>query len=428
MSGKMGPFQLINRKEGVGDMSKSFNIPKQRVLEAWKIVRSNKGAGGIDKESLEDFEKNLKDNLYKIWNRMSSGCYFPPPVRAVDIPKTHGTRRLGIPTVGDRVAQTVVKLTLEPELEPHFLGDSYGYRPGRSAHQAVLVTRKRCWQYDWLLEFDIKGMFDSIRHDLIMQALRHHTREKWILLYCERWLKAPMMDPQGEIIERTAGTPQGGVISPLLMNLFMHYGFDLWMARSFPSNLWVRYADDGCIHAKTKQEAEIIRDRLRQRLQEIGLEMHSEKTQIVYCRDSNRRGEHKPDRFDFLGFEFRMRPASSRNGKIFLSFQPAVAKTKLKAMRHYIKYKLHIRYRVDLSIVQIASWINPIVRGWLNYYGASYKSALIPLCRFLNDTLAMWAARKYKKLNRGRRNAYGFLKKIYAKEPGLFVHWNWERP
>ena len=397
-------------------------------MEAWRIVKANKGAGGIDRESLEDFERNLSDNLYKIWIRMSSGCYFPPPVRGVDIPKTNGTRRLGVPTIGDRVAQTVVKLTLEPEIETHFLDDSYGYRPGKSAHQAVLTTRKRCWRYDWLLEFDVKGMFDNIRHDLVMKALTHHTQEKWILLYCERWLKAPMISPEGKIIERTRGTPQGGVISPLLMNLFMHYGFDLWMSRTHPQNPWARYADDGCIHAQTKQEAKALWESLGLRLLEIGLEMHPEKTRIVYCRDSNRRGTHKPDRFDFLGFEYKNREARSGNGEMFLSFLPAVSPSKLREMRRHIKYKLKLRYRVDLSIKQIAIWINPIVRGWLNYYGASYRSALIPLCRYLNDTLARWAARKFKSLNRGRRNSYNFLKRIHARQPKLFVHWSWERP
>ena len=409
-------------------MSKSYDIPKQRVMEAWKCVKANKGAGGIDEESLEDFERNLKDNLYRIWNRMSSGCYFPPPVRAVDIPKTNGTRRLGVPTVGDRVAQTVVKLTLEPELEPHFLDDSYGYRPGKSAHQALLATRKRCWQYDWVLEFDIKGMFDNIRHDLILKALRNHTSEKWILLYCERWLKAPMVSPDGTTIDRVKGTPQGGVVSPLLMNLFMHYSFDLWMSRTFPETPWVRYADDGCMHARSRQEAETIRDCLRDRLNEVGLEMHPKKTQIVYCRDSNRRGQHRPNSFIFLGFEFKTRTARSRNGNMFLSFLPVVAKSKLKAMRRYIKHQLRIRYRVDLSMEMIASWINPIVRGWLNYYGASYKSAMIPLCRYLNDTLARWASRKFKKLNRGRQNSYNLLKKAYSKQPRLFVHWDLARP
>ncbi len=410
-------------------MSRTYQIPKERVVEAWKIVKANKGAGGIDKESLEEFEKNLKNNLYKIWNRMSSGSYFPSPVRSVDIPKSDGrTRKLGIPTVGDRVAQAVVKLSLEPEVEKHFLDNSYGYRPGRSARDAMLVTRKRCWKYNWVLEFDIKGMFDSIPHELIMKALNHHTNEKWILLYCERWLKAPMMEANGEITARLKGTPQGGVISPLLMNLFMHYGFDCWMQRTFPSNLWVRYADDGCIHARSRPEAEKVHDALQARLRKIGLEMHPEKTRIVYCRDGNRGAQHKPDSFEFLGFEYKARSAKTRSGLMFMSFLPAVAKTKLHGMRRYIKHRLKLRYRVDLSIEAIAEWINPIVQGWLNYYGASYKSALVPICRYLNDTLARWAARKFKRLKRGRKNAYNFLKRVYAKQSNLFVHWAMARP
>lgn len=410
-------------------MTKPFNIPKQRVLEAWKCVKANKGAGGVDEESIEEFEVNLKDNLYKIWNRMSSGCYMPPAVKAVDIPKANGgLRRLGVPTVGDRVAQTVVKLTLEPCLEPHFFGDSYGYRPGKSAHMAMRVTRKRCWEFDWLLEFDVKGMFDNINHELIIKALNHHGIDKWIIIYCERWLKAATISPEGASIARLQGTPQGGVISPLLMNLFMHYGFDSWMQRTFPDNPWVRYADDGCVHAKTKEEAEEIRIELTKRLSEIGLEIHPNKTRIIYCRDSNRKGTDMPDSFVFLGFEFKTREARSKTGNLFLSFLPALSKEKLREMRRHIKYKLRIKQRVDLAIEQIATWINPIIRGWLNYYGASYKSALVPLCSYLNDTLARWAAKKFKKLHRGRINSYAHLKKICAMKPKLFAHWAVKQP
>lgn len=411
------------------EKTKSYEIPKQLFLEAWKKVKANDGSHGIDQESIEDFERHLKDNLFKIWNRMSSGSYFPPNVRGVNIPKAKGGKRLlGIPTVGDRVAQSVVKSMLEPMLEQIFHEDSYGYRPSRSAHMAILITRKRCWKYDWILEFDIKGMFDNISHELILRALRHHTQNKWILLYCERWLKAPVQMANGEIIERTRGTPQGGVISPLMMNLFMHYGFDHWMKRGFPNNPWVRYADDGCIHAASKEEAEAIRNQLEQRLSEIGLELHAEKTKIVYCRDENRKGNHKPDSFVFLGYEFATRGAKTKSGTLFCSFLPSVSKDAIKRIRHQIKHKLAIRYRVDLSLAQIAEWINPIVRGWLNYYGVSYASSLRPLCRYLNDTLARWAQRKFKKLDRGRMNAYELLKNAYKGNPKLFVHWGYVRP
>jgi len=231
------------------DKTKPFEISKQVVWKAYKRVKANQGAAGIDEESITKFEENLKDNLYKIWNRMSSGTYFPPPVKAVEIPKKSGGKRvLGIPTVADRVAQMVAKMYLEPEVEPHFLADSYGYRPGKSALDAVGVTRQRCWRYDWLLEFDIKGLFDNISHELLMRAVRKHTASKWLILYIERWLKAPFQTADGRLIERESGTPQGGIVSPVLANLFLHYAFDLWMARNRPQNPWARYADDGVAH------------------------------------------------------------------------------------------------------------------------------------------------------------------------------------
>lgn len=218
-----------------------FTISKQLVMQAYKRVKANAGAAGIDQQSLECFGKGLKNNLYKLWNRMSSGSYFPPPVKAVAIPKkTGGERILGVPTVADRIAQKVVKLTLEPEMDKHFHPDSYGYRPNKSALDAVGVTRQRCWQYDWVVEFDIKGLFDNIPHDLLMKAVRKHTDCKWSLLYIERWLKAPMQMPEGQATERTQGTPQGGVISPLLSHLFLHYVFDVWMSKRHSTLSWCR--------------------------------------------------------------------------------------------------------------------------------------------------------------------------------------------
>lgn len=292
---------------------KSFEISKHQVLEAYKRVKANQGAAGIDEINISEFEKDLKSNLYKIWNRMSSGSYFPPPVKAVKIPKkSGGARILGVPTVGDRVAQMVAKLYFEPTVEPYFHPDSYGYRPGKSAIDAVGITRQRCWKYDWVLEFDIKGLFDNIDHELLMKAVRKHTDCKWIILYIERWLKAPFEAEEGEIIERTAGTPQGGVISPVLGNLFMHYAFDKWMERNFPNNPWARYADDAVAHCWTKGQAEQLLAKLELRLKECKLELHPEKTRIIYCKDGKRRGKHPEDKFDFLGYTFRRRLVKSK--------------------------------------------------------------------------------------------------------------------
>src|SRR6201993_1126333 len=305
---------------------KPFNITKKQVYEAYKAVKSNAGSAGVDGQTIEQFDSDLKNNLYKLWNRMSSGSYFPPPVRAVSIPKkTGGQRILGVPTVTDRVAQMVVKQIIEPDLDSIFLADSYGYRPGKSALDAIGVTRKRCWKYDWVLEFDIKGLFDNIDHELLLRAVRKHVQCKWALLYIERWLKAPMEREDGTTVERTRGTPQGGVVSPILANLFMHYTFDLWMARTHPDLPWCRYADDGLVHCCTEKEAEAVKAELQARLAACHLEMHPAKTKIVYCRDGKRRGKYSNVKFDFLGYQFRpRRVATAQRKEYFCGYTPAV--------------------------------------------------------------------------------------------------------
>ena len=284
--------------------------------------------------SIEAFDRDLKGNLYKLWNRLSSGSYFPPPVKAVPIPKKGGGERvLGVPTVADRIAQTVVKDYLEPILEPCFLDDSYGYRPGKSAHDALAVTRKRCWRYDWVLEFDIRGLFDNIDHELLIRAVRKHTDCRWVLLYIERWLKAPFQTAEGTEAAREKGTPQGGVVSPLLANLFLHYVFDEWMRRNHPRNPWARYADDGLVHCHTREEAEECAVCSKERFEACKLELHPEKTRIVYCKDDDRREEHPETSFDFLGYAFQPRRAKNRRGKYFVSFLPAVSPRAEKAIR-----------------------------------------------------------------------------------------------
>jgi RNA-directed DNA polymerase len=404
--------------------TKSFNIPKPLVMEAFKAVKANAGAAGVDRQSMGDFERDLKDNLYKVWNRMSSGSYFPPPVKAVEIPKKNGgIRVLGVPTVSDRVAQMVVKLVFEPCVEPIFLPDSYGYRPGKSALDAIAVTRKRCWQYDWLLEFDIKGMFDNIDHELLMRAVRKHTECKWVLLYIERWLKAPLQLADGTLVPRSKGTPQGGVVSPVLCNLFLHYVFDLWMGRTFAHAPWCRYADDGLVHCETEREAQAIKAALAERLRECGLEMHPDKTRIVYCKDSNRRGGYPNTKFDFLGYTFRPRSAKNHTqNKLFASFAPAVGTKALTAMRQTVR-KWNIRNRTDLGLTEIARWANPVLRGWLNYYGCFHSSAMNSVWRHFNRTLMAWAMRKYRKLKRRKTAAGHFLAAVAKRDPHLFVHW-----
>jgi len=402
---------------------KPFTIEKRRVYEAYKAVKSNKGAAGVDGQTIEQFEADLKGNLYKIWNRMSSGTYFPPPVRAVSIPKKSGGERiLGVPTVSDRIAQMVVKQLIEPDLDPIFLPDSYGYRPRKSALDAVGVTRERCWKYDWVLEFDIRGLFDNINHELLLRAVRKHVKCKWALIYIERWLKAPM-EQDGIRKERTLGTPQGGVISPILSNLFLHYTFDLWMKRTHPDLPWCRYADDGLVHCRTEQEAEALKAELRARLAECHLELHPTKTKIVYCRDGKRKGTYPNVKFDFLGYCFRPRwIKKSRDNSMFCGFNPAVSPSALKTMRSTIR-DLNIRRQTQLSLADIARTLNPLVRGWIEYYGRYAPSALSPMLRYVNQTLVRWAMRKFKRFKAHKIRASRFLQKLVREKMSLFVHW-----
>jgi RNA-directed DNA polymerase len=404
--------------------SKPFVIPKLLVVEAWKAVKANAGSAGVDKETIDDFESELKNNLYRIWNRMSSGAYFPPPVKAVAIPKKNGGERiLGIPTVADRVAQMVVKMVLEPAVEPIFLPDSYGYRPAKSALDAVEITRRRCWQYDWILEFDIRGLFDNIDHALLLRALEKHTECKWVMLYIRRWLTAPLQRADGAMVERTKGTPQGGVVSPVLANLFMHYVFDVWMTRTFPGVPWCRYADDGLVHCKTEAEAHAIKAALQARLATCGLEMHPEKTHIAYCKDANRKGKYPITKFDFLGYTFRGRTVKHRNSStLFVSFSPAVSAKALKSMRERTR-KLNFRNQSALSLQDISRLHNPVLRGWGAYYGRFYPSALSPMFRHFNQTLVAWAMKKYKRFKGHKTQASLFLERIAETQSGLFVHW-----
>lgn len=406
--------------------TKPLDIPRQLFRDAWKLVRANKGSAGIDDQSIEDFERHLDRNLYKVWNRMSSGTYFPPPVKGVEIPKkTKGTRLLGIPSTSDRLAQTAAKLYFEPIVEKVFLSDSYGYRPGKSAHDAIEVTKKRCWHYNFVLEFDIVGLFDEIQHSLIMKAVRHHTDCKWVILYIERWLKAPFQMPDGTLAKRDKGTPQGGVISPVLSNLFLHYAFDSWMVRTFSHLPWARYADDGLVHCSTYEEAIALRNALELRFEECGLKLHPEKTKIVYCGGGKTpRISEVGEEFTFLGFCFRARSAiNRRTGDVFTGFLPAVSKDSLKRMRTVIRDKLNLNSYLYMSLEDLANHINPIIRGWIQYYGAFYRTGLFPMAYYLNERLVCWLGKKHKGMRHRRSRNFEKLGRVCRGNPKLFVHW-----
>ena len=403
---------------------KPFVISKRLVWEGWRRVKANKGAEGVDEESIQAFEENLRGNLYKVWNRMSSGSYIPPPVRAVEIPKKsgRGSRMLGVPTVADRVAQTVACLYLEPEVEPVFHPDSYGYRPGRSAHDALRTCRQRCWRYDWVLDLDLKSFFDSLDHSLVLKSVAHHANLRWILLYVERWLKAPLQLEDGTLRQRDRGSPQGSAISPVLANIFLHYALDVWLGREFPAVPFERYADDVILHCKTKAQAQTLRDAIIERLAAVGLELNLDKTHIVYCKDSNRKGSHEHEQFTFLSYTFRPRRARARSGELFVSFCPAVSDDAAKRMRHTIKrWRLHLWSGKTLD--DLAREINQIVRGWIDYYGFFYKSRLIALLKRIDEYLARWAMRKYKRLRGRPHRARRFLARVARRQPALFVHW-----
>ena len=404
---------------------KPFEISKWAVWEAYRRVKDNRGGAGVDEQSMAEFEEDLEGNLYRLWNRLSSGSYFPPPVRAVEIPKRDGgSRTLGVPTVADRIAQTVARLYLEPSVEPVFHEDSYGYRPGRSAHQAIGVCRERCWRNDWVLDLDIRAFFDSVSWELTLKAVAHHTDLGWVLLYVERWLKAPLQRADGSLVERDRGTPQGSAISPLLANVFLHYAFDAWMAREFPAVQFERYCDDIIVHARSERHARYLWAAIARRLAECGLELNEHKTRIVYCKDDDRRGPYEHTSFDFLSYTFRPRLSKSRFGKHFVNFSPAVSNaTKTRLRREMRSWR--VARRSDKSLTDLALMFNRKLQGWIGYYGRFYKSMLYPVFRHFNDTLVRWAMRKYKRLRRHKTRARGFIADVARRQPYLFAHWRW---
>lgn len=405
--------------------AKPFTIEKQLVMDAYLRVKANKGVAGVDEMSLQKFDEDLRNHLYKIWNKMSSGSYIPPPVMLVEIPKKGGGKRpLGIPTVADRIAQAVVAGLFEKEVEPIFHEDSYGYRPGKSAAQAIEKARQRCWKYDWVVDLDIKGFFDNIPHDLLMKAVEKHTGCKWMLLYIRRWLVAPLQLEDGTIQERAKGVPQGSVIGPVLSNLYLHYVLDIWLKRNFMTCPFERYADDVIIHCTSKRQAMALKKSLEERLKECGLEMHAEKTKIVYCKDSNRGEEDHPEiQFDFLGYTFMPRQAQNgRKDGSFTNWLPAVSQKSMSSMREKMK-KWNSLKQSGNQIEDIASEINPVLIGWINYYGKFYSSKLKSFLREVNLRLVKWARTKYLKVRPSVIKGLLWLKEISQKQPDLFAHW-----
>lgn len=404
--------------------AKPFDIPKQLVWEAYLRVKAKRGAAGVDGQTLREFEKDEKDNLFKIWNRLSSGSYFPPPVKLVEIPKGNGgVRPLGIPTVADRIAQMVVKMTLEPLVEPYFHPESYGYRPGKSALDAVGVARERCWRRSWVIDLDIKGFFDNLDHELVERAVGRHTESVWVKLYIGRWLRAPLQKPDGTLEERAKGTPQGGVISPLLANLFLHYAFDAWMARNHPAVPFERYADDIIVHCGEEEQAKTLLEAIRSRLKECGLELHPVKTQIVYCKDDDRPGNQPNTAFDFLGYTFGPRRAKSRRGKLFVSFLPAMSAKSANSVRDTIRKWCISSKRSNQSLASIANLVNPALQGWITYYGRFSWSKCAKVLQYFNGVLAQWACRKYEGLSSRLGAAHHWLAGIARKNANLFAHW-----
>jgi len=405
--------------------TKSVSVSKQQVWLAYKKVRSNHGSAGVDQIGMEEFDADRSKHLYKLWNRMASGSYFPPPVKEVEIPKKDGkVRRLGIPTISDRVAQMVVKEYLEPGFEKVFSQHSYGYRPNKNAHQALESVRVNCRKSDWVIDLDIKGYFDNIDHGKLLLAIEKHVSEKWCIMYIKRWLQMPVQRKSGELIPKHGkGTPQGGVISPLLANLFLHYAMDKWLELTHPAVDYVRYADDAILHCRSKQQAEYVLRNLKQRMHDCGLELHPGKTKIVYCKDYRRQENYPTVKFDFLGYSFQPRTTmSKKTGILFLGFDCAISISSKKHIAQKMK-DLDIVYLTHKSIVGVAKYLNPYIRAWVYYYGKYRFSALNPVFQLLKRRLIMWARKRYKRYKTSLNRAYDWLERVRVQFPGLFYHW-----
>jgi len=403
--------------------TKTQPIERRQIWRAYKSVQKNGKAAGVDEVSLQEFGKEKEKHLYKIWNRMASGSYFPPEIKAVEIPKRDGgKRKLGLPTVGDRVAQMVVKHQIECRFEQMFHEDSYGYRPKKGAHEAIKRTRERCMEYDWGIDLDIKGFFDHIDHELLIKCLQPYIKEQWVLMYIERWLKAPIKNKNGEVTRRDRGTPQGGVISPLLANIFLHFVFDKWMEKNYPGNKFARYADDIIVHCKSKTEAEQLLKGINERMETGKLTLHPNKTKIFYCKDYRRKGKAENVSFTFLGHTFKPRRHKSKFGGYFLGFSPAISiqARKSKIMKTKEMYQ---KFFIIKDIQKIARYVNGIVGGWIAYYGRANLWKIKPIFDNLNFRLAKWLKRQNKRFKYSIGKAFKYLRKIQRTKPDLFVHW-----
>jgi group II intron reverse transcriptase/maturase len=411
------------RKEVVE--TKSIPITQEMVLSAYKKVRKNKGSAGIDDESLEMFEENLSDNLYITWNRLSSGSYHPSSVREVEIPKDEGRKRkLGIPTVRDRICQQVVKDYLEERFEAEFSEHSYGYRPMKNTHQALTAVRKNVREYAWVIDMDISGFFDNMSHELLMKAVDRHVEEKWVKMYITRWLESPIEDrKQNKRYREGKGTPQGGVISPLLANLFLHYAFDKWFGIKYPHLKFVRYADDIVVHCNRQEEAENVLKSIRERLKECRLELNENKTKVVYCKNAKRKQRFATVRFDFLGFSFQPRPTLNRvDREMFLGYDCAISKKSEKKIVEIIR-KTEFHRWTGSDIYRIAEYFNPMISGWINYFGCIGKREMQYVFHIFHRRLIKWACNRFRRFYRSRRQAWNWLMQIAKSQPYLFVHW-----
>ena len=407
--------------------TKSIPISRQMVWQAYKKVKANKGSAGIDELSMDEFDSNRSQYLYKLWNRMASGSYFPPAVKEVEIPKKDGNiRKLGIPTISDRVGQMVVKMYLEPRLEKVFSPNSFGYRPNKSAHQALQQVRENCWKTDWVIDLDIKGFFDTIDHNKLMLAVEKHAPEKWVQLYIKRWLEMPVLTTSGQLIQKQGkGTPQGGVISPLLANLFLHYAFDKWLEHTDKTVCYSRYADDVIVHCKSEAQSKQLLNAIEGRMKTVGLELHPHKTKIVYCRDYRRKANYPINKFEFLGYAFQPRTTTSKkSNRLFLGFDCAISISSRKRIAEKLR-TLKVETLSFKRIVGVAQYLNPMIRGWVNYYGKFRISELTKVFRLLSNRLVRWARKRYKRYKTSIRKAFKWLQTIRKQFPYLFHHWRY---
>lgn len=403
-------------------VKKTVPIEYYDVAKAYQKVRKGGKAVGIDQQSWADFDKEPERNLYVIWNRLASGSYHPQPVREVEIPKKDGSKRkLGIPTLRDRIAQQVVKDYMEKRIDKLFHENSYGYRPLKSAHQAIEQVRQNTFGFDWVLDMDISKFFDEVDHDLTLKAVSHVMEEKWVLMYVERWLKMPVQKQDGTVEPKQGkGTPQGGVISPLLANLYLHFAMDKWLSKHYPTVRFVRYADDVVIHCSTHQQAEQVKEALINRLAEVKLRVNESKTHIAYCKDYRRKGSHDKVKFEFLGFSYQPRARKSkRDGKNFMAFTAEISQTNKKRIIQTIR-ELGAWRDTRVEIQSIADQLNAKLRGWINYYGLYSKRSLRWTLLKVEERLIKWLKKKHKA---GTRKAIAKLKVIRRENPELFYHW-----